>query len=58
MSGISVSSGSDPLELGMGLTTEQMLDEEIFRNAGWDFEHTWMMVEDDYPGLKWENIGN
>ncbi|MHC4585334.1 MAG: hypothetical protein ACYS3N_12440 [Planctomycetota bacterium] len=53
-SGIAVSTGSDPLELGTGLTTEQMLDEEVFRSAGWDFSHTWMICEDEYPRLQWE----
>jgi hypothetical protein len=55
LSGIDVSIGSDPeVELGMGLTTEQMFDKETFINAGWDFGHIWMMVEGDYPKLQWE----
>ena len=54
LSAISVSTGSHPLELGTGLTTEQMLDEEVFRNAGWDFSHVWMIPEGDYPRLQWE----
>jgi hypothetical protein len=53
LSGIAVGTGSDPMELGMGLTTEQMQDEDVFRNAGWDFSHTWNM--DDYPILQWES---
>lgn len=53
-SGIAVSSGSDPLELGTGLTTEQMRNEDVFRSAGWDFSHTWMISEGDYPRLQWE----
>ena len=52
--GIAVGTSSDPLELGTGLTTEQMLDEEVFRNAGWDFSHTWMICEGDYPKFQWE----
>ena len=52
LSAVAVGTGSDPLELGTGLTTEQMRDEEVFRNAGWDFSHTWTM--DDYPILQWE----
>jgi hypothetical protein len=51
---ITVSTGSDLLEIGTGLTTEQMRDEEIFRNAGWDFNHTWMICEGEYPKLQWE----
>jgi hypothetical protein len=55
-SGIAISSGSDTLELGTGLTTEQMMDEEVFRNAGWDFDHVWMVSEGEYPKLRWELI--
>jgi hypothetical protein len=59
LSGIAVSSGSDPLELGgTGLTTAQMRDEEIFRNAGWDFNHTWIIPDGDYPRLRWESSLN
>ena len=54
LSGITIGTGSDPLELGMGLTTEQMQDKETFRNAGWDFSHVWMISEGDYPRLQWE----
>jgi len=58
-SGITVSTGSDPhLELGQGLSTEQMLDEEMFRNAGWDFDYIWMISEGEYPKLRWEVIKN
>jgi len=53
-SGIAVSTGSDPLELGTGLTTEQMRNEDAFRSAGWDFSHVWMICEGDYPRLQWE----
>ncbi len=58
-SGIAVSTGSDgrgsePPELGIGLTTNQMLDEEVFLNAGWDFSHVWMICEGEYPKLQWE----
>jgi hypothetical protein len=54
LSGIDISTGLDPLELGTGLTTEQMLDEKVFRNAGWDFSHVWMTCEGDYPKLQRE----
>ena len=54
LSGIDISTGSYPLELGTGLTTEQMLDEEVYRNAGWDFNHDWMICEGGYPKLRWE----
>lgn len=53
LSGITVGTGSNPLELGTGLTTEQMRDEDAFRNAGWDFSHTWTL--DDYLILQWES---
>jgi len=55
-SGIAASIGSHSLELGTGLTTEQMHDEEVFRNAGWDFDHVWMISEGEYPKLRWEAI--
>jgi len=54
LSGIAVSTGSDPLELGTGLTTEQMRNEDAFRSAGWDFDHVWIICEGDYPRLQWE----
>lgn len=59
LSGIAVSSGSHPLELGAGLTTEQMLEVKVFRDAGWDFAWTWTICEGDYPTLQWqtENCG-
>jgi len=53
LSAVAAGTGSDPLELGRGFTTEQMQDEEVFRSAGWDFSHTWTM--DDYPILQWES---
>jgi hypothetical protein len=57
-SGIAISSGSDTMELGMGLTTEQMMDEEVFQNAGWDFSYVWMISEGEYPKLLWQVIDN
>ena len=54
LSVIDVSTGSDPLEIGTGLTTKQMMDEDAFRNTGWDFSHVWMISEGDYPRLQWE----
>lgn len=56
LSGFDVSTGSDTLERGMGLTTEQMWDEEVFRNAGWDFDHVWKISEGEYPKLQWEEV--
>ncbi|MHC4440624.1 MAG: GLUG motif-containing protein [Planctomycetota bacterium] len=58
LSGITTSTGSHSLELGTGLTTEQMMDEEVFRNAGWDFSYVWMISEGEYPKLQWEGIEN
>ena len=54
LSGVTASTGSDPLVLGTGLTTEQMQGQEVFQNAGWDFSHVWMMCEGNYPRLQWE----
>ena len=53
LSGVAAGTGSDPQELGTGLTTEQMRDEDVFRSAGWEFSHTWTM--DGYPILQWES---
>ncbi len=54
LSGVAISTGSHPIELGTGLTTEQMQDEDVFRSAGWDFSNIWMICEGDYPRLQWE----
>ncbi|MBI9018085.1 MAG: PASTA domain-containing protein [Phycisphaerae bacterium] len=46
--------------LGVGLTTEQMQDADIFENAGWDFSDidgntaVWFMPENSYPILNWQ----
>lgn len=42
------------LNLGTGLTTEQMKDRTVFENAGWDFDYTWTIRESRYPMLQWE----
>ena len=55
LSGIAISTGSNPLlELGISLTTEQMWDDQLFRDAGWDLKNVWMISEGDYPRLQWE----
>jgi hypothetical protein len=54
LSGVTTSTGSHSLELGTGLSTEQMQDEMTFRNAGWDFSHVWRIFEGEYPKLQWE----
>jgi hypothetical protein len=54
LSGIAVSNASDLPGYGMGLTTEQMQNESIFQDAGWDFSHVWTIQEGDYPRLQWE----
>ena len=54
LSRVAVSIGSDRLELGTGLTTEQMLDSGVYQNAGWDFSHVWKACEGDYPTLRWQ----
>jgi hypothetical protein len=59
LSGVTAGTGSDQqLELGKGLTTEQMMDEQVFRNAGWDFNYVWVISEGEYPRLQWELIEN
>ena len=57
LSGIAESAASDPVELGVALTTEQMRDEKVLRDAGWDFKHVWTICEGDYPRLQWEGEG-
>ncbi len=42
------------LDLGTGLTTEQMKARAVFENAGWDFDYTWTIREGQYPTLQWE----
>jgi hypothetical protein len=56
LSGVTVgaSAHTQDLDLGTGLTTEQMHDRHVFENAGWDFEHTWTIREGQYPTLQWE----
>jgi hypothetical protein len=54
LSGITNSIGSDALEQGTGLITEQMWDESLFRDAGWNLNNVWVISEGDYPRLRWE----
>lgn len=54
LSGVTVSTGSDDNGQGTGLTTEQMWNDELFRNAGWDVKNVWVISEGNYPKLKWE----
>jgi hypothetical protein len=56
LSGITTGTGAHSLELGIGLATEQMLDEKVFQSAGWDFNYTWTICEGEYPKLRWEVI--
>ncbi|OHB75861.1 MAG: hypothetical protein A2Z25_01400 [Planctomycetes bacterium RBG_16_55_9] len=42
------------IEIGMGLTTQQMQNPEVFQDAGWDFDTVWMICDGDYPRLQWE----
>jgi len=44
------------LDLGTGLTTEQMLSRRIYENAGWDLDTVWMICEGAYPTLQWETL--
>jgi hypothetical protein len=54
LSGVSMSTGSNPLELVPGLTAEQMRDQNMLSNAGWDLNHVWTICEGDYPKLQWQ----
>jgi hypothetical protein len=54
LSGVSVADGTNPMEPATGLTTEQMQDQNILRDAGWDFNHVWTICEGDYPRLLWQ----
>ena len=38
----------------IGLTTTEMKSQNRFLNAGWDFNNTWLMPENDYPILRWQ----
>ena len=39
---------------GTGKTTANMKILATFTDAGWDFNNTWEMPENDYPFLKWQ----
>lgn len=40
---------------GIGLTTEQMKQQQTFVDAGWDFYSTWEMIEGrTYPFFQWQ----
>jgi hypothetical protein len=54
LSGVTVSTGRPSLELGTGLTTQQMQDQQVFQDAGWDFSDAWKICPGDYPRLQWE----
>jgi hypothetical protein len=43
-----------PASYGTGLTTQQMQQQDMFQQAGWDFGSTWVMPESGYPVLRWE----
>ncbi len=47
--------GQDTSEGGIGFTTAQMKDPDIFGLHGWGGE-VWTMHEGDYPRLAWENV--
>lgn len=55
LSQTTASIGSDSTELGRGLLTDQMQDQEALIHAGWVFSHIWTMCENDYPRLRWES---
>ncbi|MBN2314194.1 MAG: hypothetical protein JXM79_09710 [Sedimentisphaerales bacterium] len=53
---IGANTHTEELNLGTGLTTEQMLSRRIFENAGWDVDTVWAICEGDYPTLQWETL--
>jgi hypothetical protein len=50
MSGLNTSAG------GTGKTTAEMQTAGTFHDAGWDFDHIWVISEGEYPKLRWEVI--
>ncbi len=54
LAGVSMVDGSTSTVSATGLTTEQMQDQNILRDAGWDFSHVWTICEGDYPRLQWQ----
>ncbi len=44
---------------GTGKTLEEMLSKQTFIEAGWDFEKSWGIIEDEtYPFLQWQEEGS
>jgi len=46
-------SGMEESDGGTGLTTDEMQTKSTFTDAGWDFEETWYITENNYPDLQW-----
>ncbi len=47
--------GQDTSDGGTGKTTDEMVKEETFTDARWDFEEDWDIIEDEtYPFLQWQ----
>jgi len=48
-------SGIEESDGGTGLPTDEMIIEETFTDAGWDFEEGWDIIENEtYPFLQWQ----
>lgn len=46
-------SGVDNSQGGLGRPTDALQMKQTFLDAGWDFEHTWMICDGAYPRLRW-----
>ncbi len=51
---VQVATGAGPAGYGTGLTTQQMQQEDTYKQVGWDFDAVWTMPEGGYPILRWE----
>lgn len=47
-------SGNISSDGGTGKSTEEMQIRSTFEDAGWDFDDTWSIEENDYPHLQWQ----
>ncbi|MFO7792291.1 MAG: S8 family serine peptidase [Candidatus Saliniplasma sp.] len=51
-------SGQHTSEGGVGKTTDLMVIEDTYSDAGWNFEENWDIIEDKtYPFLRWQEKG-
>ncbi len=51
------SSGQNTSAMGVGKSTDEMMEQSTYTSEGWDFLDTWWMVEDQtYPFLWWQSV--